>query len=504
MGENRAGFTYFKKIAGISLPLLIVGLLVSIVTFFGFYAYWDRGYFWIDEVFSLWVTDKSHSVWAMQTQLLTNETNPPLHYWLLYGFRQLIADPRSAGHALNFVVMALSVSFMVWLPWRAGRPGLGLLLGIVFLMSSGTMYFMQDIRNGFTAMALCGVAIALSGTVRLKGEATRSDLILAAGVGLLAGISHVYGALLVGCLSAAVIVDSMLKRSRSQAVFGLVLGTTCSLSFAAWFAGLWISTGGHLGSIAWLAGLPPLVGFELVWSSYFGPVWAWPMIALGVALALTAAAFRRAAIILAICAAMVAVIPAVISLKTPIVFFRYFLILGPALHLLLAVAIYELIQNYSGAQRPGRLAGLAVLGGSIAVALPVVTGVFDAAALLAENPWWMGVDRVRAEAGHCPSHIIRADLSENPGPATRWGFEYLIRGTGLKVEDAAQSPKDVSDIDCSVVGWAEHMVRSGAGSAPGVPTEADALKLMNLTNSKHVPLKVERHPFGFVIYKAKN
>jgi hypothetical protein len=485
-----------------SFPALLAGFAVSAAAFIAIYIHLDRGYLWIDEMFSLWATDKAHSVWGMQTQLLVHETNPPLHFWLLYAFRRIIDDPRLAGHALNIVVAATAVSAIVYLPWRAGRPRLGLLLGIVFLMSAGTMSFMQDIRSGLLTMSLCGVAIALAGTIRLKGEADRAELIFAAAVGALAGISHVYGALFTGCLAAAMVIDAALKRNRSQAVFGLVLGAACTLTFAAWFAGLCLSTGGHLGSVAWLARIPPLLGFELVWLSYFGPVWAWYVIGGGFLLALTAAPFRRYAMILLLCAAMIVATILLISLRMPILFFRYFLILGPAFHLLLALAVYDLVQSYWAKSRPSALARLAVLGGCLAIVAPVVTGVFDAALMSSsQDPWWVGIDRVRAEAANCPSHSVRVNLMDRPDllDGKKWGFTYLLQGTGLQYEDA--TPNDVSAIDCRIVGWAEHMPQSGAGRLPGAPTEADALKLMNLTNKKHIPLQIERHLFGFVIFK---
>jgi len=493
-----------NKAYAMSFALLIAGLIFAIAAFIAFYIRWDRGYLWLDETFSLFVAEQAHSLWDMQTRLLANETNPPLHFWLLYAFRRMIDEPRLAGHALNFVVAAMATSGIVGLPWRAGRPRLGLLLGIVFLMSASTMSYMQDIRSGFTALSLCGVAAALSGVVRLRGHADRVELVVAAAIGALAGISHVYGALFTGCLGGAMVADAAFKRSRSQAVFGLVLGGVCSLTFAIWFISLWISTGGRLGSIAWLASLPPLLGFDLVWRAYFGPVWAWYVIGIGFALALTAAAFRRSAAILLACGAMVVAIVALISLRMPIILFRYFLILGPAFHLLLALAVYDLVGRYWKMDGPGRLATLAVLGGCIALVVPVGTGISNAAFLaLHQDPWWSGIDRVRAEAANCPSRTVRVNVTDAPElrDGKKFGFNYLVRGTGLRIEDAAPPAKDVSEINCSVVGWAEHMPRSGAGIVPGAPTEADALKLMNLTNAKHIPLKVERHFFGFVIYK---
>jgi len=503
--QVEAGTTALRKKAhAMSLPLLAAGLALSIAIFVAFYIHWDRGYLWLDETFSLMVAEQAHSLWDMQTRLLANETNPPLHFWLLYAFRRLIDEPRLAGHALNFVVAVLAIFGIVGLPWRAGRPRLGLLLGIAFLMSASTMSYMQDIRSGFTALSLCGVAVALSGTVRLKGQADRAELVFAAIIGALAGISHVYGALFTGCLGAAMVADAAFKRNRPQAIFGLVLGAACSLTFAIWFVSLWISTAGHLDSIAWLATLPPLVGFENVWRSYFGPVWAWYVVSLGILLALTAATFRRSAAFVVGCAAMVVAIVALISLKIPIVLFRYFLILGPALHLLLALAVYDLVERYWERDRPSRLTTLAVLGGCIALVVLVVTGISNGA-FLAENqdPWWSGIDRVRAEAANCPSHTVRVNLTDAPElqDGKKFGFGYLIRGTGLQIEDLGAATKDVSDINCGIVGWAEHMPLSEAGIVPGAPTEADALRLMNLTNAKHIPLKVDRHFFGFVIYK---
>lgn len=489
----------------LSLSVLWGSSVLAAVAFVAVYLYWDRGYIWLDEVFSLWATEKTRSVVDMQTQLLANETNPPLHFWLLYAFRRLINDPRLAGHALNFVVAALSLTAIVGLPWRSGRPRLGLLLGIVYLMSGSSMSFMQDIRNGFTALSLCGVAVALSGTVRLKAEADRTDLLIAVGLGLLAGISHVYGALFTGSLSAAMIIEGMYRKSRSQALFGLALGGACSLTFAAWFAGLLLSTQGHLVSIAWLARIPPLLGFDNVWRSYFGPAWAWYLMGLGFVIALGSALFRRSAIFLLICAVMVFGIPVLTSLKTPIVFFRYFLILAPPLHMLLALAVYDLVGGYGRTEPRGGLSTATMVAGCIALAVPVLTGVSNANFLVPhQDPWWLGVDRVRAEAGNCPSHVIRADMSQvgDLADGMKWGFTYLLRGTGLQLEDMAKTTKDVSDIDCRVVGWSEHMITSRAGMVPGEPTEDDALKLTNLTNKRHVPLKIERHFLGFVIYKA--
>lgn len=491
----------------LSMPLLLVGLCISIIVFTAFYIHWDRGYIWLDEVFSLRVTEKTRSVWAMQTQLLAHETNPPLHFWLLYGFRRLIDEPRVAGHALNFVVAALSASSIAALPWRAGRPRLGILLVIVYLMSASTMSFMQDIRDGFTTLSLCGVAVTLSGTVRLNGSADRNDLILAAGLGLLTGISHAYGALFLGCLAAALVIEASVKRNRSQVVFGLVMGAACTLSFAAWFAGLWISTKGRLDSIAWLAKVSPATSFYLVWISYFGRhPRLWCLVALGFAAALGSAVFRRTVVLLAICAIMVVGIALLVSIKTPIIFSRYFLLLGPPLHLLLALAVYDQVRGYFEIERPGQRTTLTTLAGCIALAAPIVTGASAADFLVNhQDPWWVGVGRVRAEAANCPSHTIRVDMTEVPELAEgmQWGFTYLFKGTGLKLEDKALSTKDVSDINCSVVGWAEHMMVSDDG-LPGWPTEDDALKLMNLTNKKHVPLKIDRHFLGFVIYKANH
>ncbi len=502
---NVVGYDKFYDFVNrFSLPVLFVIFALSATLFIGFYVHWDRGYLWIDEAGSLWATEHTRSVWAMQAELMRHETNPPLHFWLLYGIRAFIKEPRLAGHLLNFAVVGLSIVSIVGLPWRSGRPRLGILLGIVYLMSASSMSFMQDIRVGFTALSLCAVAVTLSGTIRLKGSADRIDLAFGAGLGLLAGISHVYGALFFGSLATALVVEALVTRNRSQLVFGLALGATCCLTFGAWFISLLIMTGGHLDSIAWLA-MAASLGRPLIWRSYFGPHDLRYVMALGFVLALGSGLFRRSLLVFSICALLVVVLPILISIKTPIIFFRYFLFLGPPFHLLLALSVYDLIKSLFGGERPTRFAVFAATGGAVALAVPILTGVANAAFLVPnQDPWWTGIDRVRAEAANCPSHIIRADLSETADlkDGIQWGFTYLLRGTDLKLEDMASRTEDVSDIDCSVVGWAEHMIRSGAGRAPDLPSDDDALTLMHLTNTRHVPLKIERHFFGFVIYKA--
>jgi hypothetical protein len=489
----------------LAMPALWLGLIVAAAVFTSvFWAYAHENRLWVDEIYTLWVTDTAHSVVDMQNGVLRVETNPPLHYWLMYFMRLLISDSISAGRGLNMLCAVITTALIVWLPRRACKPGLGLTLGLVFLLSAGATCLVQDIRPALVALCLCISAAALAGTVRLKGTADRLDLGLAAGLGLLGGISHVYGALFIGALAASMVIDGVATGKRKQWAFALVLGLSCCLSFGLWWTGLMLTTHGHLATIEWLKD-PDLNKYTLplAWPAYFGPDYVWVLFAGGLALALSTRAFRQALSAWLVCAVIFAALPVIISLKMPIILWRYLVIASPAFHILLVFVWLDTASRLAHPLKPWAAAALA--GAALTVIAPVLSGIYVGRLLVAERPDWTGIDVVRAQAAQCPSATIRIATPDgteaSQSPAYLFGYQFLTRGSGLRLEDASQTHRDVADINCSVVGWTEHVLP--VGIIPGVPDEAEALQRLNLTNKKGVPLIIERHRFGFVVSKAR-
>jgi len=143
-----------------------------------------------------------------------------------------------------------------------------------------------------------------------------------------------------------------------------------------------------------------------------------------------------------------------------------------------------------------RLAVSASAAAAVLIAVPVAGGSL-AAQPWGGNPVWTGIDEARRLAGRCPSRTIRVAVSSDD--VYRFGYRFLLRGTGLEIDDGRGGMRDVTDTDCAVVGWQEHIIPVGV--RPGLPDEAQALAWLGLTNVRHVPLKIERHVFGYVVVK---
>lgn len=478
---------------------LVVAVLVFAAVFCGRAPH---SYIWIDEAFTLYHTDPRLSPATMQAGLAT-ETNPPLHFWLLYGIRHLIADARVAGLMLNLAGVGGTCIFLMWNARRIGRVHLGFLVTTVYLLSATTIAGSMEIRPTPLARDLCVIAAALAATVRLRRSASRSEVIWAAVIGAASGISHVYGALFVGSVAAAMVVAGLVNHAKSMQAFGLVLGAACSLLFALWWLSINLASGGNLQSIAWLKNFAFYEGtLQFAFPPFFGPGYTWVLVAAGLILALASPVFRRSVSVWLVTAGLFLALPLIVSQRIPIIFYRYYIIEAPAFHVLLAFVLYDMVAGADAAKRPIHL--WATAGAVVGLAAPILSGPLAASQLLHLRMEWRGAQLVREAAGACPSKTIRTVETADFGPAiSRFAYSYAMGNTGLRLVDAAATPQDASEVNCRILGWMEHAVVKGipAGIVPGEPSQQAALHALHLTNKKHLRLTIERHLSGFVILK---
>lgn len=446
----------------------------------------------------------------MQTYYLHTESNPPLHYWVMYAVRQVIPDGKTAGIAINLTLFVLTISAIFGLCRRQSRPLLGLWLCTAFLLSASVLAFAIEVRAYFLTQCLCALGTCLAILSVILGKASARQWAFAFGLGLLIGISHVYGPIYGGALAAALVLIGLARRQYTITFLGLALGMGCVISFTAWWISLQAATHGVLTSIAWLndPGFKTIIWPSLIEYGIGSAAIGWIGLA-GLVVAILSRVFRQALPLFALTLAVFAILPAIGSQFYPMLSYTYLLLAEPPFAMLLAYAIYVLASDMGikSSAEEGRTKTQALM--------PIVSLIGGCVALFSVLgswlslhkplwPYWTGIDRVRSEAAQCPSRTIRTYVWMGPGDtklndAVMWNFDRMLAPSGLKAEDSKLQSRDVSDIDCRVVGWAEHLVYM----PPNAPiSEAEALKLLNLTNRAHIKLKIERHPFGLVILKA--
>ncbi|WKL57930.1 glycosyltransferase family 39 protein [Asticcacaulis sp. ZE23SCel15] len=447
-----------------------------------------RGGLWTDELFTVWATDPSINPWQLQFDRLRYETNPPLHFWLLYGLRQVVPEARVAGLILNFTVVVATVAAIVMTMRRDGRAWLGYALAILFLLNTATLIYVQEVRAYMLALGLCAVLAVLVMRFIAQG---RGRVALLAVLGAVTGLSHVYGALFAGALAAALVIEGLVFRRTEVWRAGLILGVACSVPFLIWFVGVSHQEGGTLRNIGWISFAPEHIKSTIdgIVRVFVGPVWVVIIWVMALILALSSPVFRRSGLMVAVVAVIFMIGPFAISAKVPILHYRYFAVGFPALMLLLAMAVCEVWRAEPSRLRKGAAA--------ILVLIPVVMSLPVSWVELTAKPVWRGAEVVRTNAQACPSQTIRGLIYPDAKvqPIFPFTYEYLLRGTGLKVTGSDQVA-DVSDINCRIVAWVEH-----SGFISETTDEALLLERLNLTNRERVPLTIQRHLNGVVILK---
>ncbi len=111
---------------------------------------------------------------------------------------------------------------------------------------------------------------------------------------------------------------------------------------------------------------------------------------------------------------------------------------------------------------------------------------------------WLGGDTVKSMINACPEGEIRVLVLQTGGNNL---FEILTRGSGVRYVNAQDAPtRDISTIRCPVYGWAEHYLVDGRRDWVERASLQEVLSEFHLTNDHYLPLVVERHPGGLVLF----
>jgi len=224
--------------------LLLVLTIGSIVRF---YDIGGRS-IWTDEGFSEWASRQS--LWYLWSVLPTFETNPPLYYTLLKGWRFIFGDGEAALRSLSAFFGVATIPFIFLMGRMLGNRDTGWVSGgiaaAIFALSPIHIYYAQEAR-AYTMLAF-GVTIAMTGAMWLmlnqrqvcaaisrqpfssKKQILGMLGLLALGMGLTMW-SHDTGAFAVIALALPIIYWWLIEAKCSRGAL-LKLLITCSISFA--------------------------------------------------------------------------------------------------------------------------------------------------------------------------------------------------------------------------------------------------------------------------------
>jgi hypothetical protein len=369
---------------------------------------------------------------------------------------------------------------------------LGLIALSAFILSGPVVRYTSEARAYFLSLMVAFVAAWFT-ALAIKAPKSSPPLAAYVCVGVLAGLTHLYAALLCCCLAAGLLLLWIISGRRDLMRTGLALGFSSGVVISAWAVLLTIVTKtGDQGHLGWMT---------LDWETLYAAYWEAKSLAVGSKLAASffvafavvlvlATSTRNLAIVFGTALVLFIVIPLAVSIKMPIVSGKYWAIGAPLLIVLVCFAAAEWLEA------KGRLASIGAGLAACVLIASSVTGFFAGRLFVAQKPSWWGGELVRASGSNCGPGSIRV-YNAPVGAITgfRWGFSKtsgLPEDVFVDVSDHQGDATEMSTGNCNVVGWVEHVL-------PLVGSDEELIKRLGIAPSEK--LKVVRHSSGYVVLR---
>lgn len=462
---------------------------------------------WADELFSLWATDPSVSFSSAFTNRIASDFTPPLYYTALYWLRAWVPLPigqeRTSVVTLNIVFIFVASSAVIGISRWARLTWLGLVSVSAFLLSGPVLTYTPEGRAYLLAMGIIFVASWIMALV-IEEPHQRPHWACFAALGILAAMTHLYAAILCGCLAAGLIVLAVVADRRDLVVPGLALGFSATCT-----CGIWLATASSMmryesatRSFQWFNAIS-VANLRAAW-------WEVRQLAIGgraatvflVALlscTLVHRSTRALTVAFGVAFALFAAVPILASLKTPIISARYWLIGGPSLVVLLvflASAGMRETMNNRWRMKPLALGlvAMAFLVGSSA------TGFLSARTITENKLTWKGADIVVPLIQHCPAASIHVWAPVGGAREKEYSqIAHVAADFFVNANAPATAWITPSHSTCPVIGWAENIVEHGdAFTING--SETDLLNLLKIRASA-TEIEIRRHSGGFVVLR---
>ncbi len=451
-----------------------------------------RGNGWsADELFSLWQSDPQQAFASALHRILA-DSNPPLYPIALFIVRQLPVEPRSSILITNGLAVLIGVFAVLMSARPAGLQRFAAVVCVALVFSGPVLRYMPEGRSYLMALMLVFVASWL-GAVAVEDEGRRASWWGFAAVGCLAALCHVYAGLFCCCLAAGLMVASWRRRRWRLCRAGLALGLSSGSTLVAWY--LWF--GMHAAvNVLWLTFSVSSIGDVLLryQSTAYGFVAIVAVFAALLAASLFVRPTREMSIVLCVCLALFFLIPIAISLKTPIISARYWIIGTPVIIVFLSFWARAAWAAGQARPRPARLA--VGIGAAVFLVLADAGGFLQAQASMSQKLVWRGAPTVAPLLAGCPDasvHVNSPAGMDDDLAALSFGFvAHAPRGVFVSARSPATGFSDASRPGCPVLGWAEHV-----GPMDG-QTDGDRLRLLKI-NAAPAEVAILRHHGGYVV-----
>jgi hypothetical protein len=452
---------------------------------------------WVDELFSMWATEPSQTLAQAYRVGISKDPTPPLYYLALYFARASFHLPfereRAVVLGLNLCFVLLMSLVVVWASRRAGLTGLALAGIGAFLVSGPALRSVPDARAYFMAMTIMFAASWLVALVIEDGEPCVPLGCLVV-LGALAGLTHLYAALMCCCLGTGLIAVGRWKGRRDLTVSGLGLGLSAAAAYAVWF--FFLSEPNVVRAVVWIK-------YDVTLSTAVREA---RQLSLGREAAVVACllavagvmhrATRALSVAFCIAFALFVGVPLLVSLRVPVIVGRYWLIGAPAFVVVLVfVARTAIGEAMSRERRTETLRTGPLLLGLTAIGLLVatsVTGYGYARAYTKAKLVWEGAEIVRPLLPRCRAgsiHVYRNVPMYSE--ISRVAAGYFVDG-----DLPTTAWLTLADGACPVLGWAEHMEDPAWSRA----SDAELLRMVKI-DAQPGEVEITRHASGFVVLR---
>ncbi len=414
---GRSGQGPTQKVSGAALGGVVLAIAIILFAFEQSSIAEVNGW-WLDEIYSLWVTDPSLTFAnAFEQRILFDPTTPPLYYLFLYLIRSLISVPvdyeRGLVITLNLILILFAALAVVRVSWRTRLTGIALIGVAAFLLSGPVSEYAPEGRAYLMAMAI-GFCVSWFTALAIEEPGNSPHLSCFIAAGILAALTHLYAALLCGGLAAGLILLVVFGARRDLLSSGLALGLSASFTCATWYSFAFAVMKNHITPTIWTS-----LTVQTIVAAYWdvkqlevGAVRAAIALIILISCALAHRSTRPLTLAFVTAFAVFIVLPILASFATPIIVGRYWLIGGPSLVVLMVFLAKKGLLE--AREHPGRIAPLIIgLGVTALCVSSSITGFVNARKKTEDKFVWTGAAIVAPLIHDCPAASVHIRIFYN-------------------------------------------------------------------------------------------